>query len=67
MNEAQFELLLAITLSVLLRPPAPSAARLTQIMVPTGGGTRSRWDRHDDTDEARAVRLAPGTHSLNLR
>ena len=36
MNEAQFELLLAITLSVLLRPPAPSAARLTQIMVPTG-------------------------------
>ena len=36
MTEAQFELLLAITLSVLLRPPAPSAARLTQIMVPTG-------------------------------
>jgi hypothetical protein len=31
-----FELLLAITLSVLLRPPAPGAARLTQIMVPTG-------------------------------
>ena len=36
MTEAQFELLLAITLSVLLRPPAPIAARLTQIMVPTG-------------------------------
>jgi hypothetical protein len=34
---------------------------------PHGGGTRSRWDRHHDTDEARAVRLAPGTHSLNLR
>jgi len=36
MTEAQFELLLAITLSVLLRPPAPSAARLTQIMSPQG-------------------------------
>jgi len=30
--------------------------------------TRSRYrDRHGDTDEARAVRLAPGTYSLNLR
>ena len=38
MNEAQFELLLAITLSVLLRPPAPSAARFVQIMVPTWAG-----------------------------
>jgi hypothetical protein len=36
MNEAQFELLLAITLSVPLRPPAPSAARFAQIMVPNG-------------------------------
>jgi hypothetical protein len=67
MTEAQFELLLAITLSVLLRPPAPSAARLTQIMVPTGAERDHVGIGHDDTDEARAVRLAPGTHSLNLR